>query len=169
MDMQEAHRSGSPGYPDPIPYPRGLPAPAGSSTAPAEMPVPSLVLDTNVLIAAAFRPNSRSGALVREVRQGRFRLVWDEPTRRESETLFGRIPPISWKDVADLFREEARFTGPVDAAGFESVPDAEDRKFAALAAASGATLVSLDAHLLDADLGARPRVVRPDVILGEMV
>lgn len=126
-----------------------------------------VVLDTNVLIAAAFRPGSRSAALVREVREGRVELVWDEPTRRESETLFRRIPPISWGDVSDLFREADRFTGSVDGSGFPSVPDPDDRKFAALAAAAGATLVSLDAHLLEAGLGDRPRVVRPDVVLDE--
>jgi len=126
-----------------------------------------VVLDTNVLIAAAFRPASRSATLVREIREGRVGLVWDEPTRRESETLLRRIPPISWRDVSDLFRDEDRFPGSVDQRGFESVPDPDDRKFAALAAAAGATLVSLDAHLLEAGLGDRPRVVRPDVVLEE--
>ncbi len=124
-----------------------------------------LVLDTNVLIAAAFRPGSESGAVVDGVRAGRLRLVWDEPTRRETEALFRKIPPISWRSVADLYREADRFDGPVDPSAFGTVPDPEDRKFAALAAAAGALLVSLDAHLLDAALGGRPEVVRPGAVI----
>lgn len=127
----------------------------------------TLVLDTNVLIAAAFRPDSRSGRLVQAVREGRYRLVWDEPTRRESERLMRRIPPISWSDVAGLFREENHFTGPIDDAAFGNVPDPDDRKFAALAAAAKAILVSLDTHLLAADLGEHPVVVRPGQLLGD--
>lgn len=126
----------------------------------------ALVLDSNVLIAAAFRPGSHSGRLVQAVREGRYRLVWNEPTRRESERLMRRIPPISWSDVAGLFREEDHFTGPVDADAFGNVPDPDDRKFAALAAAAQATLVSLDTHLLGADLGEHPVVVRPGQLLG---
>jgi predicted nucleic acid-binding protein len=127
----------------------------------------TVVLDTNVLIAAAFRPDSHSGRLVQAVREGRYRLVWNEPTRRESERLMRRIPPISWSDVAGIFRDENHFTGPVDAAAFGNVPDPDDRKFAALAAAAQATLVSLDTHLLGAELGERPVVMRPGQVLGE--
>jgi predicted nucleic acid-binding protein len=125
----------------------------------------AVVFDTSVLIAAAFRPGSGSARLVEAVRAGRFRLVWDEPTRRESETLFRRIPPLSWGDVADLFSDEDRYTGAVDASAFGGVPDPEDRKFAALAAAAGATLVSLDAHLLRAGPEDQPVAVRPGALL----
>src|SRR5690606_42093946 len=107
------------------------------------------------------RPGIRPAPLGREVREGRVGRVWAEPPRREDETLLRRIPPISWRDLSDLFRDEDRFPGSVDQRGFESVPAPDDRKFASLAAAAGATLVSLDAHLLEAGLGDRPRGVRP--------
>jgi uncharacterized protein len=126
---------------------------------------PHLVLDTNVLIAAAFRPSSGSGRLVAAVRRGDFRLIWNEPTRAETERLFRRIPPIDWSDVTGLYRDEDRFDGVVDPAAFGAVPDPEDRKFAALAAATGATLVSLDADLLQAGLQGHPPVVRPGALL----
>ena len=124
-----------------------------------------LVLDTNVLIAAAFRPGSESGAVVAGVRAGRWRLVWDEPTRRETEALFRKIPPISWTAVEDLYREQDRFEGAVDPEAFGAVQDPEDLKLAALAAAAAAILVSLDAHLLDAGLGGSPEVVRPGAVI----
>jgi predicted nucleic acid-binding protein len=124
-----------------------------------------VVLDTNVLIAAAFRSESYAGRLVAALRQGRLRLVWDGPTRHESEALLRRIPPISWEDFVDLYREEDRFPGDVAPEAFTAVPDPEDRKFAALASAAEATLVTLDAHLLDAPLGASARVATPRALL----
>ena len=113
---------------------------------------PSVVVDTNVFIAAAFKPRSDSGRVVEAIRLGSVRLLWSEATRSETETLMRRIPPISWQSVADLFQQENRRTDHEDRGAFSSVPDHEDRKFAALAASSGATLVSLDRHLLGAEL-----------------
>ena len=45
------------------------------------------------------------------------------------------------------------------------VPDPDDRKFAALAASCGATLVSLDRHLLEAELSERCTVRTPGELL----
>jgi predicted nucleic acid-binding protein len=102
--------------------------------------------------------------VVAAVREGRLQLIWDEPTRRESESLLSRIPPISREDFEDLYREEGRFDGDVATTGFDAVPDPEDRKFAALAAASNATLITLDGHLLEAGLEG-VRVVTPRGLL----
>jgi predicted nucleic acid-binding protein len=108
----------------------------------------AVVLDTNVLIAASFQPRSSSGQVVSAVRAGRVRMVWDDPTLRETGSLFDRIPPLSRKAVEDLFREENAFRGVVDPTAFPRVPDPDDRKFAALAAAADATLLTLDRALL---------------------
>jgi predicted nucleic acid-binding protein len=142
--------------------------PLRDGTGSREDEVRSVVLDTNVLIGAAFRPQSHSGQVVELVRKGRLRLVWDGPTRGESASLLRRIPPISWEDFESLFDAKDRFDEPVDPSGFESVPDLEDRKFAALAEAAGATLVTLDAHLLEAGLGKRMRVVTPRTFLSDV-
>jgi len=121
-----------------------------------------VILDTNVFIAAAFRPASASGRLVEAVRQGELRLVWDEPTRTETRRLMEKIPPIDWGAVAPLFQEEGKMTGELpDPASFEGVSDPEDRKFAALAAATGTTLVTLDRHLLEGGLEGEVNVVTP--------
>ena len=104
---------------------------------------PSVVVDTNVFIAAAFKPQSASGLVVEAIRLGTVHLVWSEATRRETESLLRRIPPISWEAVADLFQEANRRSSDIDPDTFSSVTDEDDRKFAALAASNQAVLVSL--------------------------
>ena len=99
-----------------------------------------VVLDTNVWVAAAFRPASASARLVAAVRAGRLRLVWDDPTRAETEFVLRSIPRLSWDEVAPLFREIDRFVGRTDLDRFSGIPDPADRKFAALAAAARAVL-----------------------------
>jgi uncharacterized protein len=122
---------------------------------------PAVVLDTNVLIASAFRKSSSSARLVRAVREGKLRMLWDKETKGEIEALFRRIPPISWESVEALFTEDSFVEGTFDPDRFTSVPDPDDRKFAALAAGTGAVLVTMDAHLLEAGLGSEPEVLTP--------
>ena len=109
---------------------------------------PSVVLDTNVFVAAGFRPGSDSARVLQLVRDGAVRLRWNEATYRETEHIVRKIPPLSWDRVRDVFRAEDRYEGTTDPAPFAHVPDPDDRKFAALAAAVGAVLISMDEHLL---------------------
>jgi uncharacterized protein len=117
------------------------------------MPRPAVVLDTNVLVAAGFNPRSASARIVNAVQEGELRMVWNDATRREIERIVHRIPPLRAQPVAQLFRPEGRFTGPTHPERFADIPDPDDRKFAALAEAAGAVLVSNDEHLL----GSRDR------------
>jgi predicted nucleic acid-binding protein len=107
-----------------------------------------IVIDTNVFVAAGFNPKSAAARILGVVREGRFQLIWNEPTRRETEMILRRIPHLDWERVADLFQPEMEFLGPVDPESFVLVPDPEDRKFAALSAAAQAPLVTSDDHLL---------------------
>ena len=75
-------------------------------------------------------------------------MVWDEPTRRETRAILSKIPPLSWERCAGLFREEHRYPGETHPERCHRVPDPDDRKFAALAAVTGAVLVTNDDHLL---------------------
>lgn len=108
-----------------------------------------VVLDTNIFVAAGFNRHSASARIVEAVREGRLPMVWTEATRRETERIVRQIPPLNWEDVANLFRAEHCYTGQTHPEQFMAVPDPDDRKFAALAAATGATLVTQDAHLLE--------------------
>ncbi|UEM22196.1 PIN domain-containing protein [Skermanella mucosa] len=115
------------------------------STAPAQ---DRLILDTNVFVAAGFNPGSNAAAVVEAVREGRYRLAWAEATRRETETVVRRIPGLDWSRLAGLFAASGEHRGPLDVSSFSRVEDPGDRKFAALAWATGAALITSDAHLL---------------------
>jgi predicted nucleic acid-binding protein len=107
-----------------------------------------VVIDTNVFVAALFNPRSASARILEGVREERFRLIWNQPTRSETEMILRRIPRIEWQKAADLFRPEDEFTGPVDPAAFIVIADPDDRKFAALAAAANVPLVTSDKLVL---------------------
>jgi predicted nucleic acid-binding protein len=107
-----------------------------------------VVIDTNVFVAAGFNPRSASARILEGIREGRFRLIWNQPTRRETEIILRRIPRLDWQTVANLFRPEEEFTGPADPADFSMIDDPDDRKFAALSAAANAPLVTSDKLVL---------------------
>ena len=109
-----------------------------------------IVLDTNVFVAAGFNPASHSAQLLELVRAGQLRMVWDDATRGEVEHVIRQIPRLSWSRIADLFGRDDRFAGPTHPEQFTFVPDPADRKFAALADAAQAPLVTSDAGLLNA-------------------
>jgi predicted nucleic acid-binding protein len=132
-----------------------------------------VVIDTNMFVAALFNPRSASARILEGVREGRFRLIWNHPTRSETEMILRRIPRLEWQKVADLFRPEGEFTGPVDPADFIVIADPDDRKFAALSAAANVPLVTSDKLVLaqrgkigieivtPRDFLARPRELGP--------
>ena len=111
-------------------------------------PADPVVLDTNVFVGAGFNPGSASAGLVGAVREGRLSMPWTDATRGEVERILRTIPPLSWPDVRELFREEDRVGEPPDEEGLGWIPDPADRKFAALARSVGAVLVSSDRDLL---------------------
>jgi predicted nucleic acid-binding protein len=112
------------------------------------MPRPKIVLDTNVFVAAGFNRGSSSAQIIRAIEQGRFKLVWDQATRRETERILRQIPRLSWQSFASLFTKEAEYTGALGPGDFLNIEDSDDRKFAALSAASGSALLTNDDHLL---------------------
>ena len=112
------------------------------------MVVRRIVIDTNVFVAAGFNPRSAAARVLAAVRKGRPQMIWNEPTRRETEMILRQIPYLDWEKAADLFRPEMEFLGPVDQESFVFVPDPEDRKFAALSVATQTPLVTNDNHLL---------------------
>jgi len=109
---------------------------------------PAVVLDTNVFVAALFHPEGDSARICDTIRSGHLRMIWNDATRRETRSVLEMIPPLSWRAVECLFRDEDRYAREADASRFQQIPDPEDRKFAALAHATGSILVSLDEDLL---------------------
>lgn len=108
----------------------------------------TVVLDTNIFVAAGFNPGSHAARILHVVRGGDVRMVWHETTRREIRYVLGRIPPLHGFSVEDLFRRETEYRQLIHPEQYRMVPDPDDRKFIALAHASGAVLISRDEHLL---------------------
>ena len=117
-----------------------------SPSSPALTPI---AIDTNLFVAAGFAPESDSARILRAVHAGTLRLVWDEATRRETEHIVGNIPPLRDTDVSEYFLPTGRYDGRTDTHAFDFIPDPADRKYTALAAATGAVLVTSNRHLLD--------------------
>jgi predicted nucleic acid-binding protein len=120
-----------------------------------------VVLDTNVVVAAGFNPRSRAARVVAEIERGTRRMVWNDETRREIEHIVHKIPPLRRMTLAPLFRDADRYTGQTRPGDFSYVPDPDDRKFAALAAAAGAVLLTVDEHLLAARDRASVPILTP--------
>lgn len=141
--------------------------PEGAPPAASRPDRPKVVLDTNVIVAAGFEPAGHAARLLERVRRGELRAVWNDATRHGTERIVRTIPPLAAAAAAldELYRPEDRCDAPADPAAFRFVPDPEDRKYLALATAAGATLVTLDEHLLGARDRASVPVLRPDEYL----
>jgi uncharacterized protein len=126
------------------------------------MPSLTVVLDTNVFVAAGFNPRSASARIVDAVKRGQLRMVWNDATRRETERIVRQIPPLRTHAIEDLFHPADRFTSATDPERFAEIPDPDDRKFAALAHAASATLISNDGHLLQFRDRMGVKVATPD-------
>ena len=75
---------------------------------------------------------------------------------------------MSWTQIADLFGAENRFGGSTHPEAYAFVPDPADRKFAALADAAYATLVTSDAGLLSIRARLAVRVLKPSEFAAEV-
>lgn len=135
------------------------------SRPPSALNPTPVVLDTNIFVAAGFNANSSSAQLIEAVRSGHLQLVWNDQTYQETQHILSKIPPLRWQNFAKLFREPNRFGDQTDPEAFKHVPDPADRKFAALAAATGAILITLDTDLLSSREQAPVRILRPSEFL----
>ena len=115
---------------------------------PADTGPRKVILDTNILVAAGFKRGSADARIVNAIRRGDCLMVWNDATRRENEAVLRRIPPLDWPEFSVLFGPEGEFRGVTAPGLFDRVEDPEDRKFAALAWATGAIVISSDSHLL---------------------
>ena len=120
--------------------------------------MPLVVLDTNLLVAAAYAPRSASAALLAAVRGGRLRWAVSPAAFAEYRFIVPRA--VRRPGGASLILDTLRRAEPVfptaadDAAARGVSEDPDDDKFLALAAAAnGGTgadaLLSNDRHLLD--------------------
>ncbi len=126
-----------------------------------------LVLDTNILLAAAVRPGSASAWLVREWDRGELDLVMSEETLAEAEAVVGAawVGQVAGKDrrdglLRDLRDRAERIAAPrlTDL----SLRDAGDRRLVEVAVAGRADLlVTADREVLALGGYGTLRIVRP--------
>ena len=128
--------------------------------------VTQVVLDTNVLVAAAYNPNSASRRLVEACLRGDLTAVLSPALRNEYDFILGRaVRGQPYRERLQRLLETAAEVVP--GATPRVVPDdPDDDKLVAVALAAEAVLVTNDAHLLAVDGHAGLRVVRPADILG---
>lgn len=124
-----------------------------------------VVLDTNVFVAAGFNTNSHSRQVLDKVESRRWRLVWNGATHSETRAVLEKIPPLEADELLHAFELHPEYTGPIDLSTADVVEDPSDRKFAALAAAAQAMLISLDDHLLAKADSLPVQVLRPGAAL----
>lgn len=122
-------------------------------------------MDTNVFVAAGFKRESHSARIVGLIREGAWRLIWSDSTRREIEHVIGRIPVLSDDVLEGVFLEENCCKGKLDETPFTYILDPADRKFAALAVTAEVPLISSDDHLL----AWRDRISVPVLTPGEFL
>jgi uncharacterized protein len=107
-----------------------------------------VVLDTNVLVAAAYNPGSASRRVVEACLKGELTAVLSPALRREYEFILARAARGQpYRDRLQLLLERADVVVP------EATPrvvpgDPDDDKLVAAALAASAALVTNDAHLL---------------------
>lgn len=128
----------------------------------------NVVIDTNIFVAAGFNPRSSSATIMAMIDAGALTMVWNEATRRETAKIVQKIPRLDWQTFAPLFREENRFQTETHPERFRQIEDRDDRKFAALAHASVAVLISNDDHLLGQRRSMDVEVLRPSEFLQKL-
>ncbi len=123
--------------------------------------VTRVVLDTNVLVAAAYNPASASRRIVEACLGGMMVAVLSPALRREYEFILYRAARGQpYLDRLRLLLEKAEVVEPGEVP--RVVPDdPDDDKLVAVALAAGAVLVSHDAHLLGVAGHEGLEVVRP--------
>lgn len=110
--------------------------------------VPPVILDTNIFVGAGFNAESNARRITEAVEHGDLLLVWSDATRAESLKVVSSIPPLPDGVFEAMFTDAGHYDGPTRPDRFQQVPDETDRKFAALAEATGVVLVSNDDDLL---------------------
>jgi putative PIN family toxin of toxin-antitoxin system len=130
-----------------------------------------VVLDANVLVAAAISPKGVPSELIRRWADGGFDLIVSEQLLGEvgcafrSPKIRGRLSDEDAREIVSGLREEATHVADV-VQPQRRTADPHDDYLVALAEAHGAVLVSGDRHLLE--LADRFPILSPRDFLNEL-
>lgn len=122
----------------------------------------TVLLDTNVFLAAYWNPNCASARALAACIDGRVRAIFSEPVRREVERMLRQVKvSAKYLDWLRAFWDKAVKVDPV-AVDDVYVDDPDDRKFLEAAAGSEADfLVTNDDHLLRIGYLGRTEILTP--------
>lgn len=127
--------------------------------------ISKVILDTNVFVAAGFNRKSSSYKLIEMVREGALVMMWNAKTKKETKRIVSKIPPLNWSEFEELFVKQHEYMGVTDESKYEFIKDKDDRKFASLAEATRAEIVTNDDHLLSAKNELKCKVYKPSELL----
>jgi putative PIN family toxin of toxin-antitoxin system len=120
-----------------------------------------VVLDTNVLVAAAYNPGSASRRVIEACLSGELTPVLSPALRREYDFILARAAPgRPYLERLQALLESAEVVVP-DQEPRVVPDDPDDDKLVAAALAAGAALITNDAHLLAVAGHGGLRVLRP--------
>jgi hypothetical protein len=71
-----------------------------------------IVIDTNVFVAAGFNPKSAAARILAGVREGHFQLIWNEPTRQETEITCAKFRPSTGRESLICSSPKRSFLAP---------------------------------------------------------
>ncbi len=108
-----------------------------------------VVLDTNILIAAYFNPNSFSAKLLKLAARNKIDIYWSSSLYREAQTILRFIPPRDRKSILEkVFKSKNRVSRPPKVKVISEDPE-DDKILACALKANADFVVSNDKHLLD--------------------
>lgn len=122
----------------------------------------TVILDTNVFLAAYWNPGCASARLIRACIDGLVRAVYTDPVRREALRMLGQVRVSSdYMTWLEQFWGKAERVEPV-AVDDVHIDDPDDRKFLEAAAGSEADFIATnDDHLLRIGYLGRTEILNP--------
>jgi putative PIN family toxin of toxin-antitoxin system len=134
-------------------------------TAPAENQhpaAPRVVLDTNVLVGAAYAEESASRRLVEACLDRELIAVLSPALRREYEQIIRQAVRVrGFDDALRRLLDEAEIVEPQQTPRVVADDPEDDKLVAVAVAASASALITNDRHLLALDPHGPIRIVRP--------
>lgn len=128
-----------------------------------------IVVDTNILVASAYAPESASRRIVQKCLDGTLKAVLSAALKKEYDRILPRaIHTKSFQEELKTFLDVAEIVETPKIA--RVVPDdPEDDKLIAIAVASGAdAIISNDQHLLTLDPYDGIRILQPSAFVKQL-
>ncbi len=122
--------------------------------------IPRIVLDTNILVAASYAPESAARQILEACLAGQFQAVASREVYREYDLIVAKAVRVSgYRERLALWRERLEIVAP-RTIGRVVPDDPDDDKFVAAALGGAARwIVTNDRHLLDLDPYQTIRIV----------